>query len=472
MAKDENTAINDLIGLGSRKPISDLPEPALFSAPPPSARPPAALAPLPRRRTPAATPTQFPIDHADDDDAATQFQPKFNAAVTADTGPFVPVARPAAPSPARRIESAVHREPLHAAPMQPAPSHAAPAPVVPLPGSSIRPSAARRAYYVGPSDAFHTVRVARLPIDSAAPSVGHKLLSAIERYWAPLAGLGLVATAFAGYLLIRGTPEADAAPAPTTAPVVMTSEPAAIETPRVTMRPIAAAIAGSNAITAEPITEPVVAAAIAEPAAAAIDASAVPHDSVWQPTKAQPTILPPTETIATAAPVAPTAEVDAAEIEIEPATIAKPAKITISKTTRASKRAAAKRAKQVALAERTKAPARTTTSRTKTVAAAEHVEKPGKVIAIAAAKPMKIGATTAGATKEAVGSGKLTVTSTPSTLIYVDGRNTGMMTPKTLSLPEGNHKITLLSPKDKIAKTIAIDIAAGKTAQIAKTFTK
>jgi len=57
-------------------------------------------------------------------------------------------------------------------------------------------------------------------------------------------------------------------------------------------------------------------------------------------------------------------------------------------------------------------------------------------------------------------------------LIYVDGRNTGMMTPKTLSLPEGSHKITLLSPKDRIAKTISVEIESGKSSQLSKNFTK
>ena len=94
-----------------------------------------------------------------------------------------------------------------------------------------------------------------------------------------------------------------------------------------------------------------------------------------------------------------------------------------------------------------------------------------RVVAIAAAKPMKIGAASVAA-KGTGGAGKLTVASTPPTLIYVDGRNTGMMTPKTLSLPEGSHKITLLSPKDRIAKTISVEIESGKSSQLSKNFTK
>jgi hypothetical protein len=55
-----------------------------------------------------------------------------------------------------------------------------------------------------------------------------------------------------------------------------------------------------------------------------------------------------------------------------------------------------------------------------------------------------------------------------SIAIYVDGRNTGLMTPKTLSLSEGAHKITLI--KDKVAKTISVEIAAGKMASTSRTF--
>jgi hypothetical protein len=143
-------------------------------------------------------------------------------------------------------------------------------------------------------------------------------------------------------------------------------------------------------------------------------------------------------------------------IEMEPVIRAKS-----TKNARASKRPA-KRSKQVAIAE-TQKPAR--------IEKAAPVEKPTKVVAIAGAKPMRIGATTV-APGKGTGTGKLTVASTPATLIYVDGRNTGMMTPRTLALPEGSHTITLLSPKDRIAKTLSVDIAAGKSTSLSKTFTK
>ena len=85
-------------------------------------------------------------------------------------------------------------------------------------------------------------------------------------------------------------------------------------------------------------------------------------------------------------------------------------------------------------------------------------EKPAEPV-----KPAKSAAT-------GTGPGKLTITSTPAALIYVDGRSTNQMTPKTLTLPPGSHKITLLEVTSRKAKTQEVDVPAGGSAQIAKKF--
>lgn len=54
--------------------------------------------------------------------------------------------------------------------------------------------------------------------------------------------------------------------------------------------------------------------------------------------------------------------------------------------------------------------------------------------------------------------------------IYVDGRATGMMTPRKFAVPAGPHKVTLLEAQSKKAKTQDVEIVAGKTASIDKQF--
>jgi hypothetical protein len=56
------------------------------------------------------------------------------------------------------------------------------------------------------------------------------------------------------------------------------------------------------------------------------------------------------------------------------------------------------------------------------------------------------------------------------TLIYVDGRSTNLMTPKTLNLTAGTHKITLLELKSRKAKTFDIEVASGTIAKLDKKF--
>jgi hypothetical protein len=74
------------------------------------------------------------------------------------------------------------------------------------------------------------------------------------------------------------------------------------------------------------------------------------------------------------------------------------------------------------------------------------------------------------ANKTAAASGKLSVTSNVPAMIYLDGRSTGMMTPKKFAVPAGDHKITLLEPNTRKAKTQDVEILAGKTASVDKTF--
>lgn len=424
MPKQENTAINRLVGYSSRKPIADIDEPALFSTAPPAARrrpPPlganlspagATIAPLPRRRAPAATPPQVPLHSDYVDDAATTVDPPAGWGAQPIAQPTPPPLPPMPPMPT------MLPVPAWAAVQQARPPY--PAPHQPP------------AYYQAPAP-DQTMRVQPMPLE-AERSLGAEILEWVAKLWMPFVALGVVAMTLGVYRLVNDKNELPP----------ITSEPAIV----MTAAPVAA-------VAAEPVA--------AEPVAVADD-HGVPKDSLWQPTKAQPTLAPRVETIA-AIESEPAIEIEPATAE--PVTPRKPAARASSERSssrRAAKRASAKRAseqraKRLALAEL--APTRKDPPK---------AAKPETtVVAIAAAKPMKIGAASAAS---ATGSGKLTVASTPSTLIYVDGRNTGMMTPKTLSLPEGSHKITLLSPKDRIAKTIAVEIEAGKSASLTKNFSK
>jgi len=443
MPKQENTAINHLVGYTSRRPIDDIDEPALFRPAPPAARrrpPPvganlspvgAPVAPLPRRRAPAATPPQVPLHSDYADDAATTVDPPAHWGAQPIAQPTPPPLPPMPTMP----------------PALPVPTWAAVQPARPPYPAPHQPPA----YYQAPYP-DQTMRVQPMPLE-AEKSLGVEILEWVAKLWMPFVALGVLAMTLGVYRLLNDKTE----------PPPITSEPA------IAMTAAPMATAAAEPVAAEPVAaEPVVVEPVAaEPVAA--DDHGVPKDSLWQPTKAQPTFAPRVETVAAIEPE-PAIEIEPATAEpavVEPTRARKPAARASSdrsSSRRAAKRAAAKRAseqraKQLALAEL--APTRKDPPK---------AAKPEtSVVAIAAAKPMKIGAASAAS---ATGSGRLTVASTPSTLIYVDGRNTGMMTPKTLSLSEGSHKITLLSPKDRIAKTIAVEIEAGKSASLSKNFTK
>ena len=66
--------------------------------------------------------------------------------------------------------------------------------------------------------------------------------------------------------------------------------------------------------------------------------------------------------------------------------------------------------------------------------------------------------------------GKVSITSNVPAMIYLDGRSTQMMTPKKFAVPAGKHKITLLEPSSKKAKTQDIEVVGGKTTAVEKQF--
>lgn len=158
----------------------------------------------------------------------------------------------------------------------------------------------------------------------------------------------------------------------------------------------------------------------------------------WRPKVVQPTFI--------AKPAVPAVAVDEAVIELDPMPVAtrRPA------STPAAKQSVTRVARS-ARPEPAAAPARAGRADPVVVAIARPV------------KPAKSAAKGSGA-------GTLTITSTPSALIYVDGRSTNEMTPKTLTLAPGSHKITLLENTSRKAKTQEVDVPAGGSARVAKTF--
>jgi len=423
MSKQESTAINDLIHLVQGRIIDDSDGDAqdnLFV----TARPPAMPAPLPRRRAPNATPPITPAGDYDDD-TATSVDPHTRFA-----GGSAPNPRPSAPLVLPHPQPILPRYALpKPAPLPPAPYHADSDATerveqyddLPPPEWHVRPALPARPF----EDHLDTVRVAALPPPpDGVESPPSELVVLLKKCALPFAGLA-VAMMFVGGALVhrgQGGHERDAAMAA-----------AAVATPIVT-----------------PIDE--------APAA------------TWKPSAVQPTIAPKTEDIAAparppveavaiaaieAAPVAsPAAKTDelvaaaaiaddGAEIEMEPTPVVKPRKHRAKKAARVVARAARAEPKPVASPRGRKA----------------------DPIAVALAEPTKPAKPTKG-----TGPGKVTITSTPSALIYVDGRSTNQMTPKTLTLAPGVHKITLLETSTRKAKTAEVDVAAGGTAQIAKKF--
>jgi hypothetical protein len=66
-----------------------------------------------------------------------------------------------------------------------------------------------------------------------------------------------------------------------------------------------------------------------------------------------------------------------------------------------------------------------------------------------------------------VGQGTLMISSKPPCEIVIDGRTTGLTTPqRSISLPAGNHRITLLNSEKSIHKVVSVQIIANTTAKI------
>lgn len=267
-----------------------------------------------------------------------------------------------------------------------------------------------------------TMRVAALPPSMPTPS----LRPPLSRYLLPMIGGTALVVFVAGYFLVRG-----------------------------------------NSVEKAPKTAPVVAAAVAPTASAPI-VTEIPvekqlPDLSWKPRDAQPTIVAKTGA-ATGAPAeqaiaSAAADHAADEIEMTP-TVAPAKKKSSSSSARRAKRA------QVAAVDRAKA---------KKVAP---IAKPAKKSA-AIAKSAKtrrdpileeIARPTKSAKAKGTGPGKLVITSSVPTLIYVDGRSTNLMTPKTMNLTPGKHKITLLELKSRKAKTVDVEIASGTIAKLDKKF--
>ncbi len=422
MPKQESTAINDLIHLVQGRVIdhSGDAQDNLFV----TARPPA---PLPRRRAPHATPPIVPVHAAmdyDDEDSATAVDPQLAIGSAPNPRPSAPGFLP--------LQYAV---PAYPQPILPQYAYPTPAPLPPMPYHAdcdatervaqydeipqqewhVRPALPPRvARAPGPfEEHLDTVRVAALPRprdldDDDAPR--SELVSTLQKCALPFAGLAIAMMFVGGYVVHGGQGGHKRE-----VPVVMTVTPP------------------SQAVAAAAVSAPVV-TPITISAALVTDESAPP--ATWKPTAVQPTIAPEVETVA----VGPADD----EIEMAATTVAKPHH-------RRTKRASAP-ARVVARA----APAPSASPR----------GRRSDPIAVALAEPTK----PAKAAAKGTGPGKVTITSTPAALIYIDGRSTNQMTPKTLTLAPGVHKITLLEVSSRKAKTAEVDVAAGGSAQIAKKF--
>jgi hypothetical protein len=475
MAKNESTAINDLIQLVSGR-IVDHGSPAaadnLFvtAPPPPAAFVPVAAyfdpsaisspaarmapsgpppAPLPRRRAPSATPTSLPMQPIfhddDDDDDETQFDAQFahspNQTLPAHAYPVPSIASPLPAYPNPILPHYAYPTPAPLPPAPHVPGYDATERVEryePVPQQSwpvVQPSypVVSRASFNCPD----TVRVNPLPAPPHdAPPMRGELWAAVKRLALPFAGVAILVGVIVGFAIHKS--RGSSAPEPQ--PVVM-----AVSTPA----PVAVVA------TIEPIEAiapvPVVASAVAE---GSPTVSATGDTIGWKPTAVQPTFA----ATPTVEPIVETAAVEpASEIEMEPAAVVKQSPRSRRKAARVAPKA--KRVAVVAPAPKVVAP-KASSKRVATRAADDDE------IAAAIAAPVK-GAKTS---VKGTGPGTVTITSSPAALIYIDGRSTNQMTPKTLTLPAGAHKITLLEIRSRKAKTQDIDVAAGGSLSVAKKF--
>jgi hypothetical protein len=71
------------------------------------------------------------------------------------------------------------------------------------------------------------------------------------------------------------------------------------------------------------------------------------------------------------------------------------------------------------------------------------------------------------------GEGTLMISTKPPCEIVIDGRSTGLMTPqRSIPLPVGSHRVTLVNSEKDIKKTVSVQIAANATEKIIEDFLK
>jgi len=167
---------------------------------------------------------------------------------------------------------------------------------------------------------------------------------------------------------------------------------------------------------------------------------------IEEPVAAEPAVDPAEELIAEAD------EIDASEIEMEPAIAAHP----VAKHTRHHTRASRARHARAARIKKSRPSAGRSHPSDDPILAAIH------------ASPTTV-ATPRGAAPQQ-GSGKVVVASNVAALIYVDGRATGKQAPSAFVVASGDHQITLLDPASRKAKTATVQIASNKAVSVRKDF--
>ncbi|HVK88494.1 MAG TPA: PEGA domain-containing protein [Kofleriaceae bacterium] len=199
---------------------------------------------------------------------------------------------------------------------------------------------------------------------------------------------------------------------------------------------VAAFFGGSRDSQAPAITSHSEAAVVV--AAAAPAPAEIPADSHWQPRTVVPTMAAPTvepaavpTAEAVAAPAIATAVEAAEEVERAPVAVKQPAKRSSSSSRKPAPRIAAQ--------------------------APRADDDP---IAAEIAKPASVPAA------KAKGPGKAVVSSDTPSLVYIDGRATGLKTPTTINLAPGAHKITLISMSTRKAKTADVEIKSGVSVKV------
>lgn len=79
----------------------------------------------------------------------------------------------------------------------------------------------------------------------------------------------------------------------------------------------------------------------------------------------------------------------------------------------------------------------------------------------------KSSAPTRVAAVEPAGEGVLMISTKPPCEIHIDGKPTGLTTPqRSIALPAGSHRITLVNAAENVRKTVAVQIAAGQSTKL------